>query len=214
MELTTERQKQILDEEQTRLAEEQYRAGVRTKLQQPDSGITFTKEPRPTRIRVAIGMLFTVAFAGAAFYVAIIGLGIAMSVAPSQVKDLVSALVPHNVPVDEKIAAGQIVVRAGGYVEYPITVTPEMAEPTVTGDFTASGGNGNDVEAVIVDQANYANWINGHAAQVQWRTSGRQTTGSFEVRLKPGTYYLAVSNKFSLLTDKHVSLKAHLKYKR
>jgi hypothetical protein len=112
------------------------------------------------------------------------------------------------------IASGQVVVRHGSSVNYRITITPEMREPVVTGTFTASGGQGNDIAAAIADESGYTNWINGHQAQVFWSTQGKETTGSFEVRLKPGTYYLVFSNRFSAFTDKYVLLNATLNYQR
>jgi hypothetical protein len=118
------------------------------------------------------------------------------------------------VPVNQKIATGQILVKANGYVQYRITITPDMVEPTVTGNFNASGGTGNDITAVIADEMNYMNWINGHQARVFWGTEGKQTTGTLEVRLRPGTYYLVFSNKFSALTDKQVFLEVDLNSKR
>jgi hypothetical protein len=84
----------------------------------------------------------------------------------------------------------------------------------VTGNFNASGGSGNDIQAVIADEENYTNWINGHQAQAFWTTQGRQTTGNIEARLKPGMYYLAFSNKFSAFTEKQVFLDVDLKYKK
>ena len=127
-----------------------------------------------------------------------------------------SAPVPKTryVPANQKVATGQIVVKANGYVQYRITITPEMVEPTVSGSFNASGGSGNDIQAVIADETNYTNWINGHRAQVFWGTNGKQTTGNFEVKLRPGMYYLAISNKFSAFTDKQVFLEVDLNYKR
>ena len=61
-----------------------------------------------------------------------------------------------------------------------------MVEPTVKGTFNASGGTGNDIAAVVADEMNYTNWINGHQSQVFWSTQGKETTGNFELRLKPG----------------------------
>jgi hypothetical protein len=118
------------------------------------------------------------------------------------------------VPMSTSIASGQVVVRHGGAVNYRITITPEMRNPVVSGNFTASGGQGNDIAAVLADESGYTNWINGHQAQVFWSTQGKETTGSFEVRLKPGTYYLALSNRFSAFTDKYVALEANLKYQQ
>ena len=92
------------------------------------------------------------------------------------------------VPVSQKIATGQITVRAGGYVPYRITITPEMVDPTVTGSFTASGGSGNDIAAIVANEMNYTNWINGHEAQqVLWGTQGQQTTGKIEAGSSPAS---------------------------
>jgi hypothetical protein len=118
------------------------------------------------------------------------------------------------VPVVQKIVSGQITVKARGFVQYRLVVTPEMTEPTITGTFSASGGGGNDIAAAIADETSYTNWINGHHAQVFWSTQGRETTGKFEVRLAPGTYYLAFSNRFSMFADKQVFLEAGLNYKK
>lgn len=75
-------------------------------------------------------------------------------------------------------------------------------------------GRGNDIQAVIADEANDTNWINGHQAQVFWTTQGKQTTGSMNVRLRPGMYYLAFSNRFSAFTAKQVFLDIDLSYKK
>jgi hypothetical protein len=119
-----------------------------------------------------------------------------------------------EVPVSQKLATGQILVKAGGYVQYRITIAAEMVEPVITGSFNASGGTGNDINAVIADEMNYTNWINGHQARVFLGTEGKQTTGNFEVRLRPGRYYLVFSNMFSAFTDKQVFLEVDLNHKR
>lgn len=126
----------------------------------------------------------------------------------------------HNPQADQKqmvsktdaIASGQIDVAAGKAVHYTLTVTPDMIEPVVKGTFSASGGNGNDIVAAIADEANYVNWVNGHKADVLWQTEGQQTVGEFQVKLSPGTYYLGISNRFSLVSDKQVSLDVSLNY--
>jgi len=46
----------------------------------------------------------------------------------------------RHVPVHEKIATGQVVVRANGWVQYRMIVNPEMQEPTVTGSFKTHEG--------------------------------------------------------------------------
>lgn len=105
-------------------------------------------------------------------------------------------------------------VRANGYVQYRFQITPEMREAHVAGRFNASGGSGNDIEAVIATEDEFTNWVNGHQARVFYSTQGRKTTDTFDVRLAPGTYYLGFNNRFSALTAKDVFLEVDLNYQR
>jgi uncharacterized protein (AIM24 family) len=117
-------------------------------------------------------------------------------------------------PVVRKIASGQVVVKAGHYVQYRIQITPDMRAARLTGSFNASGGSGNDVTAVVAGESEFANWINGHQARVYYATPGKETTGGFDLHLGPGTYYFAVSNQFSAFSDKYVFLEVNLSYER
>jgi hypothetical protein len=210
--LTPEERQRIQEEERKRIAEDEYRAEVRSKL------INETSAPgrRPSHLRWILGI-------GAVLSVAAI-IELSSNNRPKASDDdppvaqaaskPASVAKTRHVPVNQKIATGQIIVKANGYVQYRITITPEMTEPTVTGSFNASGGSGNDIAAVVADETNFTNWINGHQAQVFWGTQGRQTTGNFEVKLTPGMYYLVFSNKFSAFTDKQVFLEVDLNYKR
>jgi hypothetical protein len=89
-----------------------------------------------------------------------------------------------------------------------------MQEPGLKGSFMASGGSGNDVTAALADEKNIVNWVNGHEAELFWGTKGQTTTDDFDIRLKPGTYFLAISNTFSKFTNKTVSLEVDLLYQR
>jgi hypothetical protein len=214
--LSDDDRRRIEDEERKRVDEESYRAEVRSRLHDGDG-------PKPAASHDRLGL--------------IIGIGIVLIVAvwftvndgpgsrrqqDDARKGIARAAfetarpVPkiRYVPVSQKIATGQVTVKAGAVVYYKIRIEPEMHQPVVAGSFNASGGSGNDISAVIADESEYTNWINGHEAQVYWSTKGRKTTGRFEVRLPPGTYYLAISNKFSVLTAKYVFLEAELNYKR
>lgn len=220
--LTPEERQRIEDEERKRHAEEQYRAEVRTKLQQPSASTEVPAPPKASnRIAWTLGVVAVV--------VLVLVLGVltvsnsssnrtkaSNDSAPVARAEIAAVPVPKTryVPVTQKVATGQILVKANGYVQYRITITPDMVEPTVTGNFNAAGGTGNDITAVIADEMNYTNWINGHRARVFWGTEGKQTTGAFEVRLQPGTYYLVFSNKFSAFTDKQVFLEVDLNSKR
>ena len=218
--LTQEELQRIEAEERKRHAEEQYRNEVRARLQQEN--VTESVPTAPPKPPNALRW-FLFAVAGLIVFTIVVS---NLLVSRSPAKDRGDApaasalstplpvLKTRLVPVSHKVATGQIIVRAQGYVQYRITVSPEMREPTLTGNFTASGGFGNDITAVLADETNFVNWINGHQAQVFWGTPGRQKTGHFEVRLRPGQYYLVFSNKFSLLTDKQVFLEVDLNSKR
>jgi hypothetical protein len=211
--LTPEERQRIEEEERKRIAEEQYRAEVRSKLK----GELAPGAPVEQRSRLPwILGTGAVLIVGAIVW--------STSNQPKTGDDGASAAQAASkaapvrrtryVPVNQKIATGQIVVKANGYVQYRLTITPAMVEPTITGNFNASGGSGNDIQAVIADEANYTNWINGHQAQVFWGTPGKQTTGNIAVQLAPGTYYLVFSNKFSAFTDKQVFLDVDLNFKK
>ena len=214
--LTPEERQRIEDEERKRIAEEQYRAEVRARFQPPQQYAPAPVET-PNRIPWILG-IGAVLIAGAVLLTNNLSQSKPTSEGGAPEARAASAPAPvaktRYVPATEKIATGQIIVKAQGYVQYRFVITPEMVEPTVTGNFNASGGSGNDIAAVIADEMNYTNWINGHQSQVFWSTQGKETTGSFELRLKPGLYYLAFSNKFSAFTDKQVFLEANLNFKK
>jgi hypothetical protein len=209
MELTAEEKQRIEEEECRRVSEEEYRAEVRAKFQ-----------GKPTHRRSSVPWLLGVVL------VLVIGTLIAWSISSSNHANAKSAVAAKSVarpvpvlktryvPVGQNIARGQITVGARGFAQYQFSISRNMFQPVFAGDFTVSGGGGNDIMAVIADEDNYANWINGHQARVFWATQGRETTGQFEVRLPPGTYYLAFSNKFSLFAPKQVSVTAYLNYQK
>lgn len=217
MELTPERKQQIEDEERQRLAEEQYRAQVRTNLSAstgPSAPSSAPRAPEPPQRKSRVSWLLAV------LAVVIVGAVILANRTNAPASDSPATAAPvrapsvRYVPATQKIASGQIVVRANGYVQYRFQITPEMRSAHVSGQFNASGGSGNDIEAVIATEAEFTNWVNGHQAQVFYSTQGKKTTDTFDVRLGPGTYYLAFNNRFSALTAKDVFLEVDLNYQR
>lgn len=217
MELTPERKQQIEDEEKQRLAEEHYRAQVRASLNTntgPSVPQPAPRAPEPPQRKSRVGWLLGV------LAVVIVGAVILANRTSAPASDSPAAAAPvrapsvRYVPATQKIASGQIVVRANGYVQYRFQITPEMRSAHVSGQFNASGGTGNDIEAVIATEAEFTNWVNGHQAQVFYSTQGKKTTDTFDVRLGPGTYYLAFNNRFSALTAKDVFLEVDLNYQR
>jgi len=124
-----------------------------------------------------------------------------------------SHLFRTSVPRTESLASGEFVVRARGIWYKTIKVdTTRMSNVRVTGHFTASGGSGNDIAAILTTQDDFENWKNGHRASALYSTS-KTTVGNINVTITtPGTYYLAFSNTFSAFTDKNVSAEIDLHY--
>jgi hypothetical protein len=213
--MTPEERQRIEEEERKRIAEEQYRDEVRARILAEYKATVATSRNRDLLILgiaalVILGGIIAITSSRTAFKASSDPRSqITASISRSPVVDQT-----RYVPVTQKIATGQVLVRANGYLQYRITITPEMIKPTVTGSFTASGGSGNDIQAAILDEPNYPNWINGHAAKVFWSTEGKQTTGSFEVKLSPGMYYFVLNNRFSLFTSKQVFLEVDLTYQK
>ncbi len=108
----------------------------------------------------------------------------------------------------QTIVDGVVTVEAGKYVNYQFSV-PSQA--SVSGNFTASGGSGNDIRVLILDETSYVNWINGHNVSTFY-DSGQITTGSITASLPKGSYYLVYSNTFSIASSKNVKTKVDVMY--
>lgn len=113
--------------------------------------------------------------------------------------------------VTQSILSGQTMVAAHQYKYWALTITPDMVDAQLEGNFHTDGGTGNDIQAVIADASEFENWKNGHPAQVLY-SSERTTNGQFSVSLAPGNYILAFSNAFSLLSAKMVTGEITLRY--
>jgi hypothetical protein len=111
---------------------------------------------------------------------------------------------PVLVPATQNLFTGQITVKPGGYVTNTFTVQPGMLNFHVVGQFSASGGLGNDIQVVLADPNQFQDWINGHQATVFYSTN-KETTEHFDIGpLGPGQYIFAFSNKFSIFAEKQV----------
>ena len=117
----------------------------------------------------------------------------------------------RTTPMTQKLLEGSVPVEAGKYWTTTFTVDHSMTGPRISGQFRASGGQGNDIVAVVADSDQFENWINGHPATVVYE-SGQVTFGSIDKILVPGKYTLGFSNKFSVISDKTVSGSVELRY--
>jgi hypothetical protein len=111
------------------------------------------------------------------------------------------------------IVNGLITVNPNDYKSYQFNVSSGATNVHVQGNFTASGGSGNDVAVLIMDLTDLINWQNGNQASAYYNSS-QLTTSSFNVPLPSGlgTYYLVYSNTFSITSQKNVNTQANLSY--
>ena len=106
-----------------------------------------------------------------------------------------------------------LTVQPSSYDYYQFTVPTTAILPNVSGNFTASGGSGNDIEVLVMDQVNFVNWQNNHAFTYNY-DSGQVTTGNIYASLPgTGTYYLVYSNAFSSASTKTVQTVVDLNYR-
>ena len=119
--------------------------------------------------------------------------------------------VVHTTPQTQNIYVGKIVVAAGQQKFWTVTVSPSMVDAQLVGSFHASGGTGNDIQVAIMSESEFENWKNSHQAGTYYST-GRTTSGEFNVRVAPGRYVIAFNNTFSLLSEKSVTVQMEIRY--
>jgi hypothetical protein len=100
-------------------------------------------------------------------------------------------------------------VGAHQYVYYTIPLKADVTH--VTGHFTAQGGS-NDIEVLVLDQDGFTNFSNGHNANTYYNSGGYVTTGSIDLNLRSGTYYVVFNNAAAMLTNKVVTAKIDAEY--
>jgi hypothetical protein len=99
-------------------------------------------------------------------------------------------------------------LTVGSYNYFKLEVPTGATSVHLDGNFTASGGAGNDIEAYVLPESDFVNWQNHHAAKAFYN-SGKVTVGNFSVNLpaNAGIYYLVFDNRFSLFSKKEVEVK-------
>ena len=103
-------------------------------------------------------------------------------------------------------------VNASSYAWYTFSVPPGANTIVVNGHFSATGGQGNDIECYVLDEDSFVNFKNGHPATTFFN-SGKVTQAKIgAVLTSPGTYYIMLDNRFSLITPKAVQIDATLSY--
>jgi hypothetical protein len=112
------------------------------------------------------------------------------------------------------ITNGAATVAASSFAWYTFVVPPNADTVAINGRFTATGGMGNDIVCYILDEDGLVNFKNGHPTRTFFN-SGKVTTAKIgAVNLAPGTYYLVLDNRYSILTPKAVQITAVLSYRQ
>jgi len=199
-----------INEGQNQLAEAAYRAKVSERL---------AHQPRPTRFARFKSRLGWPSGTGALLVLALMTAGVAIlptrngnradSSSPARVYETTNA---RLIPASRKITAGEFMVGAKGYFAYRFSIEPDMYEPTITLRFDGAAQDTHDLTALVVDERESAQWARHDPVKILWSTGNGPINRTFEFKLPPGTYYLAVSNQFSLV-DKVVSIDLELNYK-
>lgn len=131
-----------------------------------------------------------------------------------------TAPTPVIQPVTIPLAQKAFTIGARQYVYFKFTIPPRSSEVQMRGRFEASGGSGNDIEVVVLNEDAFTNWQNHHSVPTYYN-SGRVTVSTLSARL-PSTdnlqespiYYLIFSNIFSVFSNKAVSADITLHYNR
>jgi hypothetical protein len=130
---------------------------------------------------------------------------------PIQTHPLSTAAAPTLQYGSQDVLAGSFIVEPGKYKTFAVTVTAAMKNPSVEGNFKATGGD-NDIEVLVLEEGQYLNWQNGHKFDATYN-SGRVAAGKPKMQLpQSGTYYLVFSNCFSDITNKAVVADVKLQY--
>jgi hypothetical protein len=124
---------------------------------------------------------------------------------------ITSSTTQTSTQVSSSVVNGDISVGAGQYEDYQFTVPDGASNAQLAGNFIASGGSGNDILVLVLDQTDFVNWQNGHSVTTYYN-SGQLTTSSISASLPSGVYYLIYSNTFSTFSSKTVNTDATLTY--
>ncbi|MBT3269919.1 hypothetical protein HN371_22420, partial [Candidatus Poribacteria bacterium] len=103
-----------------------------------------------------------------------------------------------------------VTIRASSWQPYVFSVTERMHDAVLQYEFHLLSGR--DAQLLVFDNIGSTNWVNGHSVTPIHSTK-RLAAAQGEVELPgPGTYVIIVSNRWSLLTSKMVSVRADLTY--
>jgi len=140
--------------------------------------------------------------------------GSAMSpAAPAAATITVAAAQPAPPPAPQRtrgtIASEEAaIIQPVQYIYFPFKITSGTC--SVGGRIVGVAGGNKDFQAFVMDESNFLSWKANSQTQVYWQ-SGQVAATSIGVNVSgPTTYYLVISNLFSPVTTKTVSVQAFL----
>ncbi|MDE1872926.1 MAG: LEA type 2 family protein [Thaumarchaeota archaeon] len=102
------------------------------------------------------------------------------------------------------IANSQYQVGPGTYTYIPFNM---QCSGTATGSFSASAALGDNIIVYIMDSSGFSQFKAGNSANTYYN-SDKVASGTFNIGLPSGQYYLVLSNTYSAFSTKNVSLEA------
>ncbi|HKX31733.1 MAG TPA: hypothetical protein VJ302_28875 [Blastocatellia bacterium] len=118
---------------------------------------------------------------------------------------------PYWASDSRKVGGDSLAIPPGQFYSFPFEIESEWRQARLTGKYSAQGGQGNDVEVVITNDDGLINYGNDHEFR-SWYSSGQLTTDTVSVPLPPGKFNLIVSNKFSIISHKSVTMGFQVEY--
>jgi LEA14-like dessication related protein len=104
----------------------------------------------------------------------------------------------HNFPVANSVYQ----VPPGTYTSIPFNM---QCSGTLIGQFSAQASLGNNIIVYVLDPTSFRQFQSGISTQTYYN-SGKTSSGTINIGLPPGQYYLVLSNTYSLVSTKNVNL--------
>lgn len=95
-------------------------------------------------------------------------------------------------------------VGPGTYTYIPFSIP---CTASTSGSFAAQAALGSNIDVIILDQNNFEQMSN-HQQATAYYNSGKVQSGSFNIILQPGQFYIVLSNTYSAFSTKTVSIDA------
>jgi hypothetical protein len=100
----------------------------------------------------------------------------------------------------------ELVIPAGSVQTFRWDATPSQPTCHVSGHIQVTEGGSRDVEVSVMAGDDYQNYVNGHEAKAYFQT-GQTTAVTLDLNIsRAGPFVVAISNGFSLVSEKKVSI--------